>query len=154
MATNVSNLPEAMEAAGFKTKKELAEAAGVSYSGLCNILKRGTCNPSTAEALQEACGEHRIGPYMETVEPSHADQVAEELPDHVRFEGRPWFRDEVAGHIVITGTRKSGETGLIGWGAAVYDAAGALVEETSFTHHSFIPPRDEGAAIAKEANAS
>lgn len=149
MATNVSNLAQAMDAAGYRTNKALAEAAGISPASIGLILKRGTCNPSTAEKLQAACGEHRIGPYVETAGPSQAEEVAAALPEYVAFEGKPFFRDEVNGHLVITGTRKSRE-GIIRWGAAVYDPDGMLVAETDFNYGSFIPPRDDGAALAKE----
>lgn len=63
---DVAWLGEAMEKAGFKYQKDLAEAAGISASTVGNALKRGEVRESTAEKLQRACGEHAIGPYMDT----------------------------------------------------------------------------------------
>lgn len=38
------------------TKKELAEASGISQQGLCNILSRSSCLPLTAGKIARAMG--------------------------------------------------------------------------------------------------
>lgn len=158
MATNVSNLGRAMEEAGFRTNTALAEASGVSASAIGAILKRGTCNGMTAERLQAACGEYKIGPLMQPRVESESVEVEELLSfDGISFEGRPWFRDVVEDRIVVTGTRLvpiEDEDGvvyeIIKWGAVVYEPGGAVVAEVAFDDDSFWLPRREGKAIARE----
>lgn len=161
MATNVSNLAEAMAAAGFETNMALAEAAGVSPSTVGAILKRGTCNGMTAEKLQAACGEHKIGPLMQPHTKEQTDTVEDLLLERfpfIDFEGSPWFFDVVDERLVVTGTRLvpievDGETyHILKWGAVVYDTEGSVVAEVPFDDDSFWPPRREGKSLAEEAN--
>jgi len=62
---DVSWLEDAMEKAGYEYNKDLAEKAGVSAATVGRALKRGSVRDPTAEKLQEACGNHAIGPYTD-----------------------------------------------------------------------------------------
>lgn len=75
-------LDEAMKKAGFKYNKDLAEAAGVSPATVGNALKRGEVRESTAEKLQDACGEHPIGPLVDTDRVSGEEQNVSNPVDH------------------------------------------------------------------------
>ena len=130
MATNVTSLAAAMEAAGFRSNKALAEAAGISPAAVGAILKRGTCNSTTARKLQDACGVHKIGPLMQPRDAAVREEREAAVPDvfdHVRFEGSPWYRDVVGHRLVVTGTRIV--DGLTTWGATVYEQDGTEVVE-------------------------
>lgn len=94
MSVDVAWLAEAMEKAGYKYNKDLAEAAGVSGATVGNALKRGTVRESTAKKLQAACGEYSIGPFIGPEEQGHdrahsvampKDQKEEDCLE--RFEG-------------------------------------------------------------------
>lgn len=38
------------------TQRDLSDAAGVSRRNICNIIKRGTCNPRTAGRIAAGLG--------------------------------------------------------------------------------------------------
>lgn len=86
MSADVSWLAEAMEKAGFKYNKDLAEAAGVSGPTVGNALKKGRVRESTAEKLQAACGEHPIGPYSEIKEQGHEREYSVAIPRDAKEE--------------------------------------------------------------------
>lgn len=156
---DVSFLKDAMQAAGFKTNKALAEAAGVSYAAVGAILKRKYCNQFSADKLQKACGPHRIGPLVDLpVEALEEARALEGLPVEEKYQvdtyghfpgGRPFFRDEAHGHLVVTGTRLD-EDALVEWGVVVFSLGGEVVDE-DWGWESHWLARDEGKRIAKDA---
>lgn len=147
--TNVSNLADAMKAAGFKTNRALAKAAGVSDAAVGLILKRGTCNGMTAEKLQAACGEHKIGPLLQPNTPAATEMLEADLLayDDIRFEGSAWYRDVVNERVVVTGTRII--DGLVTWGASVFTTGGEVLAE-DFRYSSHWPAQRWGKATARQ----
>lgn len=149
MAADVSWLGDAMEAAGFRTIKSLAEAAGMSLAGVGRIIKLGRCNPSSAERLQAACGEHLIGPHMQRT--AEAEEAARKTREEDVFGDldlpsmAPLFRDAVDGAVVVTGTRKP-EGGLLEHGAVVIRDGERVAEDWGYTSHW--PARAWGCAVA------
>lgn len=138
-------LAQAMEAAGYGSNKALAEEAGVSSQTVSRVLKTGTCTQFTAEKLQRACGEHRIGPHMQVED----GPTTAELPPGCAFPGeRAWFLERVGGVLMALGTRLDGD-GLVEWGAVLYADEEIVGEAWGMSSHWMA--REEGKLLVEEA---